>query len=124
MTKISSRSTVFNKRALPVLWFGVVAIGATVSFWAGALQKQPLLILPPIILAAVGFVVMRKLVWDLVDEVYDCGDFLLVRSAGREDRVALPPEMAALAPSGGSWGASVPGPWHSSAAAQGGTTGG
>jgi hypothetical protein len=33
--------------------------------------------------------VMRKLVWDLVDEVYDCGDFLLVRNAGKEDRVAL-----------------------------------
>jgi len=32
---------------------------------------------------------MRKLVWDLVDEVYDGGDYLLVRNGGKEDRVAL-----------------------------------
>jgi hypothetical protein len=89
MTRISSKSTAFHKRGLPVLWFGVVVLGVAVSFWAGALQRQPLLILPPAVLAVVGFVVMRKLVWDLVDEVFDGGDFLLVRNAGKEERVAL-----------------------------------
>jgi hypothetical protein len=32
---------------------------------------------------------MKKLVWDLADEVYDCGDFLLVRKRDEEDRVPL-----------------------------------
>jgi hypothetical protein len=89
MTRISSKSTAFYKRGLPVLWFGVVGIGVAVSLWARAYQKLPLLILPPIILAAVGFIVMKKLVWDLVDEVLDGGDFLLVRNGGKEERVAL-----------------------------------
>ncbi len=40
-------------------------------------------------MAVVGFVVMKKLVWDLADEVYDGGDFLLVKNRGEEDRVLL-----------------------------------
>jgi len=89
MTKISSGSTAFRKKALPILWFGILAISVALSLWAGAYRSQPLLVLPPLLVAAFGFVLMKKLVWDLVDEVYDCGDFLLVRNGGVEDRVAL-----------------------------------
>jgi hypothetical protein len=32
---------------------------------------------------------MKKLVFNLVDEVFDVGDALLVRSGGREERIAL-----------------------------------
>jgi hypothetical protein len=32
----------------------------------------------PIAMSIFGFVLMRKLVWDLVDEVCDYGDYLLV----------------------------------------------
>jgi hypothetical protein len=88
MTKISG-STAFHKRVLPIILFGVVAIAVTVSLSVGAFRSQPLLILPPIAVAVLGYVVMRKLVWDLVDEVYDGGDYLLVRNGGKEDRVAL-----------------------------------
>lgn len=43
----------------------------------------------PGIMAVFGFVIMKKTVWDLVDEVYDDQDFLLVKNRGEEDRVAL-----------------------------------
>jgi hypothetical protein len=32
---------------------------------------------------------MKKLFWDLADEVYDCGDSLLIRNRGEEERVSL-----------------------------------
>lgn len=31
---------------------------------------------------------MKKLVWDLVDEVYDCGDYLLIKNG--EDDIQVP----------------------------------
>jgi hypothetical protein len=36
-----------------------------------------------------GFLVMKKLVFDLVDEVWDAGTELLIRNKGREVRVPL-----------------------------------
>ena len=38
---------------------------------------------------AVGFFVMKKLVFDLVDEVWDDGGSLLIENRGEEERVAL-----------------------------------
>jgi hypothetical protein len=89
MTKISSGSTAFRKKVLPFLWFGIIGISVVVSLWAGVYRGHALLVLPPLLAAVLGVVLMKKLVWDLVDEVYDCGDFLLVRNGGVEDRVAL-----------------------------------
>ncbi len=43
----------------------------------------------PCIMGMFGYFVLKKLVWDLVDEVYDDQDFLLVRNHGEEERVAL-----------------------------------
>jgi hypothetical protein len=40
-------------------------------------------------MAVFGHFLMKKLVWDLVDEVYDCGDFLLVKNRDDEERIAL-----------------------------------
>jgi hypothetical protein len=40
-------------------------------------------------MALVGWIAMKKLVSTLVDEVYDAGDFLLVRNRGDDERVAL-----------------------------------
>ena len=43
----------------------------------------------PVAMALFGYVLMKKLIWDLADEVYDCGDFLLVRNRGDEERILL-----------------------------------
>jgi hypothetical protein len=86
--RISSRYTFIVKKVFPVLWFGflvimlsIVVIGTGVTFLPG--------LLVPVLLAVFGFFLMKRLVWDLVDEVYDCGDFLLVRNRAKEDSVAL-----------------------------------
>ena len=43
----------------------------------------------PVLMAIIGYRFMKKQVFNLVDEVFDGGDALLVRSGGREERIAL-----------------------------------
>lgn len=89
MTRISSRFTQFHKRIFPTFWFGFVALFAATSFFSGAGDTDPMFYIGPAFMAVVGFAFMKKLVWDLADEVYDCGDELLVRNRGREERIRL-----------------------------------
>ncbi|MDB5922568.1 MAG: hypothetical protein JWN13_1504 [Betaproteobacteria bacterium] len=89
MTKISSGLTFFNKKVFPALWFGFLAFFLVTATLAGIVEKAPVSVVIPVFMAVIGFFVMKKLVWNLADEVYDCGDFLLVRNRGEEDRVPL-----------------------------------
>jgi len=43
----------------------------------------------PAVLAVFGYVIMRKFVFDLVDEVWDAGDELVVRNRNQEERIPL-----------------------------------
>ena len=43
----------------------------------------------PAIMAVFGVFLMKKLVFDLVDEVWDDGDSLVVKNGGQEQRIAL-----------------------------------
>ena len=89
MKKISSRLTLFSKRVFPLFWFGFLAFFVATSFRIGAIATNPVFLIGPAVMAAFGFFLMKSLVWDLVDEVYDCGDSLLVRNRGQEERVAF-----------------------------------
>ena len=51
-------------------------------------SNLPFLIVP-VLMAIFSYRFMKKLVFNLVDEVFDVGDALLVRSGGREERIAL-----------------------------------
>src|SRR5262245_30047303 len=92
MRRISSKTTFFYKRVFPVSWFGFlllfVGVGSFTDASSGRMPPLPFWLVP-IFMAVVGYVIMRKLVFDLVDEVWDAGDALIVRNADREDRVAL-----------------------------------
>ncbi len=46
-------------------------------------------VIQPLLMAAFGFFLFRKLLWDLADEVRDGGNYLLVRRGSVEDRIAL-----------------------------------
>ncbi len=46
-------------------------------------------IIMPVLMAVIGFVIMKKFVWDLADEVLDGGDFLVVRKGGLKQKVYL-----------------------------------
>lgn len=89
MVRISSRSTFFSKKVLPFVWFGFLALFMVGALASGSFRKDPIIPVIPCALAILGFFVMRKLVWDLVDEVYDCGDFLVIKNRGEEESVAL-----------------------------------
>ncbi len=92
MQRISSRSTFFSKRVLPVIWFGFLAI----FFLAPLLAKKsaggpPVVVffLVPAFMAVFGFFLMKKMVLDLADEVQDDGDALIVRFGSEQQRIPL-----------------------------------
>jgi hypothetical protein len=87
--KISSRLTMVNKKIFPAFWFGFLAIFFVTGVASGAADRDAMFALVPVFMAIVGYLVMKKFVWVLADEVYDCGDFLLVRNRGDEDRIPL-----------------------------------
>ena len=90
MKRISSGGTVFHKRLFPLFWFGTLAFVVFLG-----LRKAPaegggwLLVAGAVFMAVLGAVIMKKLVWDLADEVHDLGDYLLIRKGNEEERVPL-----------------------------------
>jgi hypothetical protein len=91
MTRLSSGSTWFTKRMFPILWFGVIAFFLVYSL-SGTLPRggmRALLVLGPILIAAAGFLAMKRLIFSLADEVWDAGSDLVVRNQGREARIPL-----------------------------------
>ena len=92
MRLISSKMTFFNKRVFPAIWFGFIAVFIGFALFSGA-GRNPATLLPvliaPAIMIVFGYVVMKKLVFDLADEVWDDGDSLVVKNSGQEQRIAL-----------------------------------
>jgi hypothetical protein len=92
MRRISSRATFWYKRIFPIIWFGGLAaftvLGLFINVRGYRPERLPFVILP-VVMAALGYVFMKKLVFDLVDEVWDDGSALVVRNRGRDDRIAL-----------------------------------
>jgi hypothetical protein len=92
MKRISSSWTFFYKRVFPVFWFGLCAVLLIAPLLtmpiSGRAPPAPIL-LGPAVMIVVGFIIMRKLTFDLMDEVWDDGDALLVKNRGEEQRVAL-----------------------------------
>jgi hypothetical protein len=92
MKRISSSWTFFYKRVFPIFWFGLCAVLLILPLLGMPISgRAPLapIILGPAVMIVFGFVIMRKLIFDLMDEVWDDGDSLLVRNRGEEQRVAL-----------------------------------
>lgn len=100
MKKISSKTLVYTKTVFPLVWFGFLAVFLVLSIVDGAYKKDPIILVIPPAMAVLGFFTMKKLVWNLVDEVYDCGDSLLVKGRGVEERVPLTNIMNVSAPIG------------------------
>jgi len=91
--QISSQSTFFYKRVFPTIWFGFLAFFVCAAVVGAILQQQPAQLLPfvgvPLFMAIFGYAIMKWIVFDLVDEVWDCGDSILVRNKQLEQRFAL-----------------------------------
>jgi hypothetical protein len=92
MRRISSKMTFFYKRIFPVFWFGFLILFIAVPLFFGGAQNGPPpfpFLIVPLIMMGFGYFVMKKLVFDLVDEVWDDGETLLIKNGGQEERVAL-----------------------------------
>jgi hypothetical protein len=91
MKKLSSKSTYFFKRIFPVLWFGFISLFTGLLLFANTEYNGLGLsfLFVPVFLAIIGYFLMKKIVWDLVDEVYDEGESLLFKNNGKQERVGL-----------------------------------
>lgn len=100
MRRLSSKSTWFYKRVFPLLWFGFILVFLGVSLQveyrtAGvdALSPESILVLVGLLIAGVGLVAFRHLIFDRVDKGWlagagSDGDFLVVKNRARKRRTA------------------------------------
>ncbi len=92
MSRISSHATFLYKRVFPIFWFGLLLLFLAFGL-IGALRSERfpslLFLIVPLLMMAFGYFIMKKLIFDLVDEVVDLGDALMIRNGGRQERVAL-----------------------------------
>ena len=91
MKKLSSKGTIFYKRVFPAIWFGFIALFLLTSLFAKHKQESDsvVLLVFSVFMAAIGYLVMKNLVWDLMDEAYDEGSSLLFKNHGKSVRVNL-----------------------------------
>jgi hypothetical protein len=84
--------TFFYKRIFPAFWFGFLILFIAIPLFFGGAQNGPPpfpFLIVPLIMMGFGYFIMKKLVFDLVDEVWDDGETLLIKNRGQEERVAL-----------------------------------
>jgi hypothetical protein len=89
--RISAGKTWFYKRVFPVIFIGLIVLClglAIATARPGSALPLPALIVPLFALGVAWFVV-RRLVSDLADEVWDEGDALRVRFGHDEQRIEL-----------------------------------
>jgi hypothetical protein len=93
MKKLSSKSTFFFKRIFPAIWFGFIVFFILTALYAddryGNGSADIMLFVVPVFMAVVGYFVMKNLVFDLIDEVYDEGSSLLFKNKGKSVRANL-----------------------------------
>jgi hypothetical protein len=68
-----------------IIWFGLLAV----FFLIGLLKRDVPFLVVLVLMVTISYPFIKKQVFNLVDEVFDVGDALLVRSNGREERIAL-----------------------------------
>ena len=92
MKKLSAGSTFFYKRIFPAIWFGFIVFFVLTVLFAGHNNKSSDMIMisiSAIFMAAIGYFMMKYLVFDLMDEVYDEGFSLLFKNKGKTVRINL-----------------------------------
>ena len=88
--RISSALTGFYKRAFPLLLLGFVGIVLTAVFQdEEAWHALPVVAVMCALMFTLWAVLFKRLIWDMVDEVEDHGDYLLVKNRGDEERITL-----------------------------------
>jgi hypothetical protein len=93
MRRISSRMTFVNKRVFPVVYFGLLlafmAVPLALSIVRNTASPPLAAFIVPAILIVGGYFLMRRLIFILVDEVWDNGNVLVIKNRGEQERIAL-----------------------------------
>lgn len=92
MRRLSSTLTGFYKRGFPFVWLILLVLSGFILWSAPARGGQHLVwpsLLPPLMIFVIGFVLFKKRIFDLVDEVWLDGDQMLVKNRGQQARIAL-----------------------------------
>ncbi len=89
-----SGSTFYFKKLFPTFWFGFLAFFVFSSFSMEGKENEPavaslMFLAVPILMAVFGFILFKKMVWDLADRVYDRGDSLEFHKGGKVQRVPI-----------------------------------
>lgn len=73
------------------MWFGFIILFISTGLFIDRKDKNAdvIIFVVPVVMAAVGYLVMKKLIFDLSDEVYDEGSTLLFKNKGKSVRVNL-----------------------------------
>lgn len=95
MKRLSSKTIYLYKIVFPVFWFGILGCFALIALFGISKCNDfdviafvmPIII--PLVMAAFGYFVMKKFVFDLINEVYDEGSSLLFKNGKKEVRVNL-----------------------------------
>jgi hypothetical protein len=90
MRRISSKWTWWYKKAFPLFWFGFLGL-FTIGWSFGVIQQKvpaPTLLLP-LVMAAIGYVLMKWLLFPLVDEVWIDQNEIVVWNSGQEGRFPI-----------------------------------
>jgi hypothetical protein len=91
MKNLTSKTTFVYKKIFPITWFGFLILFLCFGLMANFAGNGPgiMFVLIPIGMMVFGYFMMKKLLWDQIDEVYDEGTDLLFRNRGRVFRVKL-----------------------------------
>jgi hypothetical protein len=91
MKRLSSRWTFFYKRMFPVIWFGFIALFLLPMLINHHQMREPppAVLILPVVMGVFGYLLFRRLLFDLVDEVWDDGKALVARNRGVEQRIPL-----------------------------------
>ena len=88
MKKIST-PYMFSIKALSFIFVGSCAFVLALMLLNGVYERSPRLLFVPCVMAIIGYLFAKMNNQGLVDEVYDCGNHLLVQKHGEEDRIPL-----------------------------------
>jgi hypothetical protein len=86
--------TYFYKRVFPILWFGFIGVWTVVALGAIAAKGQPafqfaFILVVPAVMIVIGYIVLRALVFDLVDVAFLDHGHIFVTNKGVEQQIAL-----------------------------------
>jgi len=60
-----------------------------IAFWLFSASRDIPFLIVTLLMAVLGYRIMKKVMFNLADAVLDAGDALVVRSGGQEERIAL-----------------------------------